>query len=215
MTMLSTVAGIDIGGDRKGFHLVILRGTTILCNVNSRTPEYLLQKCIEFDVLAVGIDSPCQWSAEGRGRLAERELAWRGIFSFATPTRGRAISNTSGFYGWMFNGERVYQTFATTYPLLTARDYSTGRVSFETFPHAITCAMLGKEVVSAKLKRVQRRQLLEQAGIDATALKSIDAVDAGLCALTAGFLLEGQTYAYGDAAGGYLLVPMSNGTTFY
>ncbi|MDW3683019.1 hypothetical protein RA280_14930 [Cupriavidus sp. CV2] len=38
-------------------------------------------------------------------------------------------------------------------------------------------------------------------------LKSIDAVDAALCALTARFLLEGKTYPYGDAMGGYIQVP--------
>jgi len=207
MMEASTVAGIDIGGDRKGCHLVILRGTRILCNIKSRTPEYLLQTCIGSDVVAVGIDAPCQWGTEGKGRLAEKELAQRGVFCFATPTRERAISSTSGFYGWMLNGERVYQAFATTYPLLTSRDYSGGRVSFETFPHAITCAVRGKEFTSARQKRSQRRQLLANVGIDATALRSIDAVDAALCALTAGFLLTGRTYSYGDVAGGYIRVP--------
>ena len=83
MMEASTVAGIDIGGDRKGCHLVILRGTRILCNIKSRAPEYLLQTCIGLDVVAVGIDAPCQWGAEGKGRLAEKELAQRGVFCFA------------------------------------------------------------------------------------------------------------------------------------
>jgi predicted nuclease with RNAse H fold len=206
MRPTSTVAGIDIGGDKKGSHLVILRGTDILCNVNAREPEHLLQQCLEHDVLAVGIDAPCAWGTEAGGRLAEKELARQGIFCFATPLRERAMSNINGFYGWMFNGERMYQTFSPTYPLLTTQGYGEGRVSFETFPHAITCAMLGKEA-SAKRKRVERRLLLERQGIDTDALKSIDAIDAALCALTAGFLLEGKTHAYGDASAGYIRVP--------
>ncbi|WP_437437801.1 DUF429 domain-containing protein [Trinickia violacea] len=210
MVEASAVAGIDVGGDRKGFHLVLLRGTRILCNIQSGTPDNLLQTCVDFDVVAVGIDAPCQWGAECKGRLAERELAQRGVFCFATPARERAISSTSGFYGWMLNGERVYQAFSTTYPLLTSRDYSGGRVSFETFPHAITCAALGKEVASARKKRIQRRALLANSGIDASDLKSIDAVDAALCALAAECLLAGRSQSYGDAAGGYIRVPASS-----
>ena len=54
------VAGIDIGGDRKGNHLVILRGTQIVCNLRKEAPEHMLEKCLQFEVAAVGIDAPCQ-----------------------------------------------------------------------------------------------------------------------------------------------------------
>lgn len=208
---VSNVAGIDVGGDKKGCHLVVLRGNEILCNINSRSPEGLALKCIEFDALAVGIDSPCRWGVPGLGRSAEKELAKARIFSFATPTRERAQANTSGFYGWMFNGEQVYQALAATHPLLTDRCYSSGKVSFETFPHAVTCAMIGTEIASAKRKRQQRRQLLEAAGIDTHCLNSIDALDAALCALTAQFLLDGKTDVYGNADSGYIVVPKTRG----
>ena len=207
----SVVAGIDIGGDKKGCHLVVLRGNEVLCNINSRDPAQLAETCIEFDALAVGIDSPCLWGAPGAGRRAEKDLAKKRIFSFSTPTRTHAHENKSGFYGWMFNGERVYQALATTHPLLTEKRYSGGYVSFETFPHAATCAMLGTDVASAKRKRLQRRQLLEDAGIATQLLKSIDDVDAALCALTAHFLIQGKTYAYGDTEGGYIVVPDARG----
>lgn len=202
-----TVAGIDIGGNRKGCHLVVLCGNEIVCNINSNVPDDLALKCVEFDVVAVGVDSPCRWGIAGVGRRAEKELAKERIFSFSTPTRERALENTSGFYDWMLNGERVYQVLAETYPLLTEKRYSSGKASFETFPHACCCAVLGTNVASAKRKRKQRRQLLEDAGIATKVLKSIDAVDAALCALTARYLLEGKTYAYGDSAGGYIVVP--------
>jgi len=58
-----------------------------------------------------------------------------------------------------------------------------------------------------KRKRVQRRQLLDNVGVDTRPLKSIDALDAALCALTAGYLRLGETEAYGDAEGGYIFVP--------
>jgi predicted nuclease with RNAse H fold len=204
---MGIVAGIDIGGDKKGCHLVVLRGTEILCCLNSREPERLARACVEFDASVVGVDSPCRWGIPDAGRAAEKQLARERIFSFSTPPRERAQANASGFYGWMFNGERVYQALAETHPLLPDAHYSGGRVSFETFPHAITCAMLGIGVASAKRKRHQRRQLLEEAGVATSSLKSIDAVDAALCALTGTFLLKGKTAAYGDGAGGYILVP--------
>jgi len=114
----------------------------------------------------------------------------------------------------MFNGERVYQALASTYPLLVDEGYSGVRVSFETFPHAIACTMLGRDVASARQKRTQRRQLLEWIGIDTRMLKSIDEVDAALCALTAKFLLEGKSYSYGDATGGYIWVPATTSHFF-
>jgi predicted nuclease with RNAse H fold len=210
MSSISTVAGIDIGGERKGSHMVILRGNTVLFAMKSKATENFLERCLAFDVVAVGVDAPCRWGSEGAGRHAERELAREGIFCFATPTRKLALSSTSGFYDWMFSGERVYQTFASTYPLFVGGNYSKGRVCFETFPHAITCAMLGNEVASAKRKRPQRREILESAGVEAAGLKSIDAVDAALCALAARYLLEGKTVAHGDVAGGYIVVPVPN-----
>jgi predicted nuclease with RNAse H fold len=203
------VAGIDVGGKRKGCHLVILHGTRILLRVKSGEPRELLDACLAHDVQVVGIDAPCLWSqADGR-RLAEQELTSERIFCFSTPTRERA--EASAFYNWMLSGEQIYETFATTFPLLTSEGYEGGRVSFETFPHAIACAFLSKEIASAKKKRVQRRNILRDAHVDITSLRSIDEVDAALCALTAGYLLAGEARAYGDAKGGYIRVPLSRG----
>jgi predicted nuclease with RNAse H fold len=204
------VAGIDIGGDRKGNHLVILRGTEIVCNVHKETPEHMLEKCVEFDVAAVGIDAPCQWRTGEAGRQAEKALARQRIFSFATPTRELAMASQSGFYRWMFNGERIYNALTPHFPLYGGHEKIVDKVCFETFPHAITCALLKNEVASAKQKRTQRRQILEEAGIQTTSLRSIDEIDAALCALTANFLLEGKVVAHGDESGGFIVVPASS-----
>ncbi|WP_168795476.1 DUF429 domain-containing protein [Paraburkholderia aromaticivorans] len=207
------VAGIDIGGDRKGNHLVILRGTEIVCNISKQPPAYMLEKCLQFEVTAVGVDAPCLWRVGEAGRQAEKELARQRIFSFATPTRELALASQSGFYGWMFNGERVYQAFAPHFPLFKNRGATNGRVCFETFPHAITGALLKNEVASAKKKRTQRPEVLKDAGIEAASLRSIDEVDAALCALTAKFLHERKVVAYGDELGGFIVVPaQTNGS---
>ncbi|ACD18089.1 DUF429 domain-containing protein [Paraburkholderia phytofirmans] len=201
------VAGIDIGGDRKGNHLVILRGTEIVCNISKEPPAHMLEKCLQFEVAAVGIDAPCLWRIGEAGRQAEKELARQRIFSFATPTRELALASQSGFYEWMFNGERVYQAFASHFPLFTHRGEVNGRVCFETFPHAITTALLKTEAASAKKKRTQRREVLKDAGIEAASLRSIDEVDAALCALSAHYLQEGKVVTYGDELGGFIVVP--------
>jgi predicted nuclease with RNAse H fold len=206
MRSLRAVAGIDIGGERKGNHLVILRGTEIIWNSLLReTPQQMLEKCIEFEVAAVGVDGPCQWRTDKTGRHAERVLAKQRIFSFATPTRERATE--SKFYDWMFSAERVYNAFVERFPLFKGAQETGERICFETFPHAITCALLGRDVASAKRKQTQRRRILEDAGIETTSLRSIDKVDAALCALTANFLLEGRVVAYGDEPGGFVVVP--------
>ncbi|MFM0170919.1 DUF429 domain-containing protein [Paraburkholderia sediminicola] len=206
------VAGIDIGGDRKGNHLVILRDTQIVCNLRSQAPEQMVEKCLQFEVGAVGNDAPCLWRVGEAGRQAEKELAQRRIFSFATPTRATAMTSKSGFYGWMFNGELVYQAFAPYFPLFKNGGELGERVCFETFPHAIASAFLGTAVASAKQKRTQRREILQDAGIDAASLKSIDEVDAALCALTAHCLLDERFVAYGDELGGFIVVPTPTGT---
>lgn len=202
------VAGIDVGGDRKGCHLVVLQGNVIALT-DQGTPENVAQAAFEAGAVAVGVDSPCRWGMPDVGRMAERALARERIFCFSTPTREKALSATSGFYGWMLNGERVYRALDTTHSLLETDEYRHGTICFETFPHAITCALLGKQDVSAKFKRTQRRQLLEKVGINTHKLKSIDALDAALCALAAQYVLQGRARAYGDAASGLIFVPDS------
>ncbi len=198
------VAGIDVGGAQKGFHLVLLRGNEVLLSTKSPHPDELVQHCLRHQAVVVSVDAPCQW-ADRVPRQAEREMAREGIFSFSTPSRAKA--QTSAFYGWMFNGERMYAALAEAYPLLDAPDKRSTPSSFETFPHAISCALLGKDVASAKIKGRQRRALLAALGLETTLLKSIDDLDAALCAVTAQFFLSRTFKTYGDVEGGFLIVP--------
>lgn len=201
------VAGIDVGGDRKGCNLVVLCGTDVVCSIAGAAPESLLEHLLVHDVMAVGVDAPSVWRTGSAARQAERELAGTGITLFSTPSRAAAVASTSGFYSWMFNGERVFQALAEIYPLLATPGYAGGRVCFETFPHAITAAYLGRHVASAKLKRIQRRRILDDAGIDTSTLTSIDAIDAALCALAAQHLLAGTARAFGKAEDGFIHAP--------
>ncbi len=137
--------------------------------------------------------SMCAWPAsmrpaagasatQGAARSAERDMARERISCFSTPTEAHASANTSGFYEWMFNGLRVYRAFENTHPASREKTFRGEPVCIETFPHAITCALLGRDEASAKLKRTQRKALLETLGFDVSGLKSIDAIDAARCA---------------------------------
>ncbi|RKP58970.1 DUF429 domain-containing protein [Pararobbsia silviterrae] len=202
------IAGIDVGGIEKGFHLVVMRGSSIVDVVTDRDPGELHRRCLQHEVEVVAIDAPSKWGVEGARREAEQALARERISCFPTPTLARAQSSTTTFFKWMLNGARLYEVFAQTHPVDAVPVYAGRRASIEVFPYAITCALLGRDVASAKLKRTQRRRLLEDLGIDTARLKSIDFLDAGLCAVAARCFVEGKTRAVGDVSGGYIVLPV-------
>ena len=113
----TTVIGIDVGGERKGFHAVALQNGTFVATLAHTDPALIVSWCRQLKAMVVAVDAPCGWSAGGASRLAERSLAIGGnkISCFATPTRARA--NRSNFYKWVFNGVRLYQQLAQHYRL--------------------------------------------------------------------------------------------------
>ena len=52
------VAGIDVGGSKKGFHLVLLRGNEIMLSTKSPHPEELVQHCLTHKASVVSVDAP-------------------------------------------------------------------------------------------------------------------------------------------------------------
>jgi hypothetical protein len=82
-----TVAGIDVGGDRKGFHAVALKDGQFIDQKTDCDPEKIVEWCLHNEASVVAVDAPCQWSQKGASRLAERHLAEKKIYCFATPTR--------------------------------------------------------------------------------------------------------------------------------
>jgi hypothetical protein len=107
----------------------------------------------------IAIDAPCRWGPDGP----------------------RDPANGSCYYGWMLQGEALFQDLEPSHPLLTALPI-TGLGCFETFPDAITLHKRGGHATAAN-KRAQGSELLEQAGIDLASLTSIDRIDAALCCL--------------------------------
>jgi predicted nuclease with RNAse H fold len=202
--MSAIVAGIDVGGENKGFHAVALRKRRLTATLTSRRAEEVAAWCIEQGAAAVGIDAPCCWSVSGRSRACERALASQGISAFSTPTQ--SIGEAHPFYRWMVNGLTLYRHLASNYGLYDGRSSGVHAFCFETFPQAIACALSGQRL-SAGRKRMDRRRILERAGLSIQALRSIDQVDAALCALSAQHVVAGRFESYGDAAEGFILVP--------
>lgn len=210
------VVGIDVGGARKGFHAVALRGRTVVERLATPDEAALAAWCRDVGAELVAVDAPCRWRCGVEARLAERELMRDGISCFASPTREQALVSTSGFYGWMLRGEALYGELARHgYALAESADeLRSRRRCFETFPHAITVQLhrvFGLEPAVAARKRLERRALLERLGVDCLALSSIDWLDAALCALSAHLLRAGaKCQVYGDGASGLLLVPVAS-----
>jgi predicted RNase H-like nuclease len=202
------VIGIDVGGPTKGFHAVALDGLDIVAHWQGADAARLAAWCAEQEAVVVAIDAPCRWRGPHLARAAERELAANGISCYYAPTEQRAREHA--FYQWMLPGSDLYRALADRFPLYLGRA-PTGPVAIETFPYAAACALAG-EIVSAKPKekRLVRRELLQHAGIALSGNESIDELDALLCALPARGFLLGKFKAYGDAEGGFIIVPAAS-----
>jgi predicted nuclease with RNAse H fold len=203
-SLSQTVVGVDVGGLKKGFHAVAIRDQKLFEKLTTHHPAATVEWCRTLNVSVVGIDAPCNWSLTGRSRCCEQQLARAGINAFATPSQ--AIGEVNAFYGWMLNGAELFRLLSPNYRLFDGRQSALGTLCFETFPHAVACA-LARTIVSAKHKSKVRRKLLYEAGLSIDSLTNIDMVDAALCALTAHHLLNETFKTYGDAAEGFIVVP--------
>jgi len=205
--MQKTVIGIDVGGKRKGFHAVALRDGRFVEVWTDVDPVQIAAWCQKLGACVVAVDAPCAWSKVGSSRLAERKLKIGGetVQCFKTPTRERALTNRSNFYGWVFNGEQLFRELMQPYTLFDGQQSDRPTV-METFPHAVACALAGK-VIPAKPKGKTRREALLTQGYDVNGLRNIDLVDAALCAVAAETFRQERWTAFGDAHEGFIVVP--------
>jgi predicted nuclease with RNAse H fold len=197
------VAGVDVGGMRKGLHAVALARGQVLATYASTAPRAIAEWCVTMQACAVGVDAPSRWSVTGRSRAAERELRAAGIQAFATPTL--AVATAKPFYRWMLNGADLYLALARHYALYEGGEPA-ARICLETYPQAVACA-LATRVLRARDKRANRRAVLSQAGIDIRRLTNIDYLDAALCAVAACYARAGHYRAYGNGGEGRIYVP--------
>ena len=204
--MHPTVVGIDVGGERNGFHAVALQAGQFVDKAHCLEPDAVVDWCVERKAATVAVDAPCRWSNSESSRLVERELMRRGVHCFFTPARNHARANKSGFYDWVFNGERLYESLESRQYLRFDGEQTGGRICIETFPHAVVCAIAGR-VISAKPKGKVRREVLKKIGYDVGMLSNIDFVDAALCAVAAAEFSKGSYQHFGNREEGFIIVP--------
>lgn len=200
------VIGVDVGGPKKGFHAVALQDGQYRAQLSTLMAAEVTAWSRRLTASVVGIDAPCRWSLTGRARPCERALAAKGLHTFATPSQAKGAAHP--FYQWMVKGAELYRCLAPDYPLFDGQRSASGLMCFETFPHAVACA-LARKSLSAGQKRADRSRLLQEAGVSTKALTNIDWIDATLCALAAHHLVTGTFTAYGDVAEGFIVVPHS------
>lgn len=202
-------AGVDVGGVKKGFHAVLLEGLEVVATLQSRNAEEVAAWCRDQEAMAVGVDAPCCWRAPGgSARAAERQLMREGISCFSTPTEEEARNHPRGYYEWMLQGMTLHEALRRDFGIISEEQPLKNPVCFETFPQAVACVLAG-QVVKAGDKRTVRRALLEAAGIQTTTLRSMDLLDAALCAFTARQVIKGQFRFVGDALSGCMILPVN------
>lgn len=197
--------GVDVAEERKGLDLVVLDGSKhVVSSLRRGTVAHVAQVVAELCPDVVCIDSPPAWAEFGRSRTAERELRRFGITAFSTPTD----PGEHRFYRWMRVGFSIFDAVAHTHPRY--RGGSVTGTAAEVFPEATAVLLEGRLRPAGESKSVFRRGVLERHGVDTSGLRSIDAVDAALAALTGVLALEGECSAVGDPAEGVILLPVSS-----
>jgi predicted nuclease with RNAse H fold len=201
---MSVAVGIDVAEARKGLDLVALDGGRRV--VAARRRLGIADVAHAIDDLApdvVCVDSPPGWATTGKSRAVERELRQFGITAFCTPMD----PGEHPFYRWMRSGMGVYAAIALRYPLY--RGGAIQHTAAEVFPEASAVLLAGHLRARDESKRHFRRRVLEAARVETGTLRSQDALDAALAALTGILALEGDSCILGDPAEGVLLLPVA------
>ncbi len=220
------VVGIDVGGVRRGFHMVCMAGDGHIIDTDQTadvpaTLETITRWGGVQAIPVVAIDSPCGWSASGGSREAERSLEIGGqrISCFCTPTEARAGDHqqealrrgANDFYGWVRNGMALFDAIAPYWP--SYRGTSSQSVAIETFPHAVASYLNGGLMRAG----VRARRALVSGwagpGKGTEKLRNADLVDAGLCAIAALAFVTQQHHLskdrrpHGNEEEGFIVVP--------
>jgi predicted nuclease with RNAse H fold len=195
--------GIDVAEERKGLDLVALDGSRRVVETLGRATVADVRAAVSrLQPDVVCIDSPPGWATTGRSRAAERGLRVHGITAYATPTD----PGDHPFYRWMRVGISVFAAIADDYPY-----YRGGPVrgtALEVFPEATAVLLEGRLRPKDEPKPRFRRRVLAGRGVDTSSLRTADAVDAALAALTGSLALDGECSAIGDPDEGVVVVPV-------
>jgi predicted nuclease with RNAse H fold len=202
--------GVDVS-ERRGLDVVALdECRTVTGPPRTRvSPDTLEAVLLELRPEAVAIDSPPEWGRAGTSRQGERELAALGVSCFRTPSDPERCEHP--FYNWMRVGHTAFAAAARAgYGLY--RGGPVAGCALEVFPHSTAVALAGTRpppgtARRAGAKAAWRRSVLEAAGVDTSALRTLDHLDAALAALTALLAWQGWCFTLGDPDEGLMVVP--------
>jgi predicted nuclease with RNAse H fold len=195
--------GIDVAEERKGLDLVALDADRqVIASLGHATVADVTAVIAELRPDVVCIDSPPAWASAGRSRAAERQLRRMGITAYATPTD----PGPHPFYRWMRVGFSIFAAIADEYPRF--RGGAVRGTAMEVFPEASAVLLEGGLRARVEPKVGFRRRVLAAQGVDSSGLRTGDAVDAALAALTGVLALEGELSIVGDPEEGVVVVPV-------
>ena len=188
---MSLALGVDVAA-RRGCDVVALDDDLVARPVGRvRTGDEFRALLDDLSPAAVAIDAPARWATHGP-RKCEQELTRRAISLFTTPDE--AAGTTNPFYAWMQVGFEMFEV---------AKEYG----PLETFPHAIAVVING--CLPKDGKRASRVAALHAIGVDTRELRTIDQVDAALCAYTAWCWRNGDALSVGDDVEGQITLPVA------
>jgi predicted nuclease with RNAse H fold len=189
---VSVAVGLDVA-EGRGCDAVLLGDSMVARPLGKvMSGSEFEQLLIDVDPVAVAIDSPPCWAALGKRRECESELTKRSISLFSTPDEARGTA--SAFYAWMRVGFEMFRA---------ARHYPT----LETFPYAVAVVIDGRR--RAGTKRQIRLAALASVGVVTRELRTIDQIDAALCAYTAWAWKCGTSVNVGNEGEGQITLPVA------
>ena len=204
----AVAVGVDVSAARGLDVVAIDGGRAIAAGPWRRQTAADLQAILrDLQPAVVAIDSPPAWGTSGACRPAERAVRALGMGIFATPSDPAVFEHP--FYRWMVAG---FAAFAAADASGFAYYRGVGPVAgraLEVYPHA-TAVRLGGDPTCGS-KRVWRGAVLDALGVDSSGLRSVDAIDAALAAVTGLLALEGRCEALGDESDGVIVIPRPNG----
>lgn len=173
---MTIVAGVDVGGPRKGFDVAVVDGATVRVD---RTTDVDRVVSLVLGARLVGVDGPAAWAPDGqRSRPDERAFARAGICGIRyTPDEASARARTDGHLGWVWQGLSLYAALA---------DADVAAV--EVFPTAAWTRWIGPRGDGSRLgwsrgglRRLRESGLRDDAG-DRPTQDAMDAIAAALVA---------------------------------
>src|SRR6187399_2459303 len=138
---MATSLGIDVGGVRKGYDLVLLDDTRGVLQSQRHVALGVLRGYIDaWQPDVVCIDSPPAWAIDAPRRTEAYVLAL-GLSLYRTPWAEEAKANA--FYAWMLSGFEAFAAASSAgYDMYDGGASVQGK-ALEVFPHAISSVLHG------------------------------------------------------------------------